>query len=326
VTGLEVRLFRPGDESAINDGFNHVFAKSRSLEEWVWKYEPSTVPVPIVAAWDGDRLAAHNGGIRSVFQIDGRRVSSLQGVDTLSLAAAERRPEWREAWFEVMEKFAAVAVDLGVGLLYGFTGGRAVSHMVTRARWDSIEPRRIPLFVRQRRCSGRSPASWFFRARPIGDHEPALDRLWEKVSHRYPVSIIRDADHARRRFGSHPTVVYHRWLIMPRWSSKPAAMVVFRTDGGVCRWVELVWDGRPGSLEMIDHMSRKLADQTGAEREELWLDGDPEAEQQLRSFGFQGGPDPSGVVRVIRFLDPSLRPKSFAPGRVYTTMADADLL
>jgi hypothetical protein len=121
-------------------------------------------------------------------------------------------------------------------------------------------------------------------------------------------------------------VFYHRWLITPRWSSTPAAFVAFRTDGGVCRWVELVWDGRPGSLGLIDHMSRKLADQTGAGREELWLDGDPEAERQLRSLGFDGGPDPIGVVRVVRFLDPSLRPESFAPGRVYTTMADADLV
>jgi hypothetical protein len=326
VTAVVVRLFQPGDEVAINDGFNRVFGKSRSIEEWAWKYQANVAPVPIVAAWDGDRLAAHNGGIRGLYQVDGRRVGALQGVDTLSLAAAERRPDWREAWYEVMEEFAAIAADLGVGLLYGFTGGRAVSHMVARARWDSVEPRRIPLFVRRRRFPGRSPASWLFKAHLIGDNEPALDRLWERAGHRYPVSIVRDADHARRRLSSHPTVFYHRWLITPRWSSTPAAFVAFRTDGGVCRWVELVWDGRPGSLGLIDHMSRKLADQTGAGREELWLDGDPEAERQLRSLGFDGGPDPIGVVRVVRFLDPSLRPESFAPGRVYTTMADADLV
>jgi hypothetical protein len=32
------------------------------------------------------------------------------------------------------------------------------------------------------------------------------------------------------------------------------------------------------------------------------------------------------VVRVTRFVDPSLDAESFAPGRVYTTMADADLV
>jgi hypothetical protein len=323
----EVRLYRPGDEIAINDAFNRVFGRQRSVEEWAWKYRADDPPCPIVAAWDGERLAAHNGGIPTDYQVDGRRILALQGADTLSLAAAERQLTWRDAWQRVMDRFAEVAVDqFGASLLYGFTGGRAIGHMVARARWDSVSPRRIPLLVRRRRPPSRSLASRFFRARLIDETEPAVDVLWERVRERYPVSVVRNADHVRRRLSGHPTVRYHRWLISPRWSSTPAAFVAFRTDGGSCRWVELVWDGRPGALELVDHLSRRLADQTGAEREELWLDGDPEAEQWLELFGFEGGPDPSGVVRVVRFVDPKLDPKSFAPGRVYTTMADADLV
>lgn len=323
----ELRLYRPGDEIAINDAFNRVFGRQRSVEEWAWKYRADDPPCPIVAAWDGERLAAHNGGIISDYQVDGRRIRALQGVDTFSLAAAEREPGWRNSWQRVMDHFAEVAVDrFDASLLYGFTGGRAISHMVARARWDSVPPRRIPLLVRRRRPPSRSLASRFFRARLIGDSDSALDALWDRVRERYPVSVVRDADHVRRRLSGHPTVRYHRWLISPRWSPTPAAFVAFRTDGGSCRWVELVWDGRPGALELADHLSRRLAVQTGAEREELWLDGDPEAAQWLELFGFEGGFDPSGVVRVVRFLDPVLDAASFAPGRVYTTMADADLV
>ena len=169
-------------------------------------------------------------------------------------------------------------------------------------------------------------ASKFFKARLVDGSASALDRLWERAQDRYPVSVIRNANHVRRRLSGHPAVRYHRWLITPRWSSTPAAFVAFRTDGGVCRWVELVWDGRPGALELVDHLSRRLTEQTGADREELWLDGDPEAAQWLELFGFEGGPDPSGVVRVTRFIDLDLNADSFAPGRVYTTMADADLV
>jgi hypothetical protein len=325
VTG--VRLYRPGDEVAINDAFNRVFGKQRSVEEWAWKYRADKPPCPIVAAWDGDRLAAHNGGIAAQYQVDGRRIVALQGADTFSLAAAEREPGWRDAWQNVMDHFAEVAAaDFGASLLFGYTGGRAISHMVARARWDSVSPRRIPLLIRRRRPPTRSMASRFFRAHLIDDHEPALDLLWKRVQDRYPVSVIRDADHARRRLAGHPVVQYHRWLITPRWSSTPAAFVAFRTDGGACRWVELVWDGRPGALELVDHLSRRLTEQTGSEREELWLDGDPEAVEWLELFGFEGGPDPSGVVRVIRFIDSGLNADAFAPGRVYTTMADADLV
>jgi hypothetical protein len=126
------------------------------------------------------------------------------------------------------------------------------------------------------------------------------------VSDRYPVSIVRDAKHVDRRLGGHPSVRYHRWLISPRWSSTPAAFVAFRTDGGVCRWADLVWDGRPGALELVDHLSRQLAVQTGARREELWLDGDEEAAGWL--------------------IDDGLQTEAFAAGRVYTTSADADLV
>jgi len=323
----EVRLYRSGDEIAINDAFNRVFGKRRSVEEWAWKYRAGEPPCPIVAAWDGDRLAAHNGGIAANFQVDGRRILALQGADTFSLAVAERQPEWRGSWQQVMDQFGEIAADqFGASLLYGFTGGKAISHMVARAHWDSVSPRRIPLLVRRRRPPTRSMASRFFRARLIDGRVSALDRLWERAQDRYPVSVIRDANHVRRRLSGHPAVRYHRWLITPRWSSTPAAFVAFRTDGGVCRWVELVWDGRPGALELVDHLSRRLTEQTGADREELWLDGDPDAAQWLELFGFEGGPDPSGVVRVVRFIDPELNADSFAPGHVYTTMADADLV
>ena len=322
-----VRLYRPGDEIAINDAFNRVFGKQRSIEEWAWKYRASESPCPIVAAWDGDRLAAHNGGIAADYQVEGRRMLALQGADTFSLAVAERQPEWRDSWQQVMDQFGQIAVDqFGASLLYGFTGGKAISHMVARARWDSVSPRRIPLLVRRRRPPTRSMASKLFKARLIKGQERALDLLWERARGRYPVSVIRDADHVRRRLSGHPAVRYHRWLVTPRWSSTPAAFVAFRTEDGVCRWVELVWDGRPGALELVDHLSRRLAEQTGAEREELWLDGDREAAEWLELFGFEGRPDPSGVVRVVRFLDAELTAEAFAPGRIYTTMADADLV
>jgi len=323
----EVCLYRSGDEIAINDAFNRVFGKQRSVEEWAWKYRTDDPHFLIVAAWDGDHLAAHNGGIAAEFQVDGRRILAMQAADTFSLAVAERRPEWRDAWQQVIDHFVEISVgEFGASMFYGFTGGQAISHIVARALGNSVPPRRIPLLTRTRRPSGRSPVSRLFRAHLINAHEPALDRLWERVGHRYPVSVVRNADHVRRRLSGHPTVGYHRWLIRPRWSRTPAAFVAFRSDGGVIRWADLVWDGRPGALELVDFLSRGLAVQTGAEREELWLDGDPEATQWLETFGFEGRPDPSGVVRVVRFIDSDLSAEAFAPGRVYTTMADADLV
>lgn len=326
---LVVRTYSEGDEFAINDAFNRIFGCQRSIEEWVWKFSVEGARESTVAAWDGQALAAHNGGLPADFEVGGRRVASLQGVDTFSLAALDQRRDWKSAWIDVMDFFAEeVAPKADAPLLYGFTGPNSIGHMVKRCRWDAAEPRRIPLLTRAADSEARRTVrSRMYVARPMGDQEPALDQLWETVRGRYSSAVVRDADHARRRFGGHPTAGYHRWLITKRFSQDPVGYVVFRTDGGQCRWGDFVWDDRhPGALELIQFLSSRLALQTGCGQETMWLDGDPEAEDRLRAVGFDGGPDPSGVVRVVRFLDPTLSTEAFASGKVYTTMADADLV
>lgn len=323
----EIRTYRAGDEVSINEAFNRVFGRQRTLAEWAWKFSAPGALEATMVAWDGHALCAHNGAIPATFRVDTRSVGSLQGVDTFSLAALERKREWKSAWVDVMDAFAEHAEGAGVSLLYGFTGPRSISHMVARCRWDSVEPRRIPLLVREKGPAGRTLRSTLYRARLVGDDEPALDTLWERVARRYPAAVVRDAEHARQRFSRHPSVSYHRWLVHPRLSSLPVAFVVFRTDGGLCRWADLVWDDHhPGALDLVDHLARRTVVETGAAGEALWLDGDPEVEGRLRTLGFEGGFDPSGVVRVVRFLDGRIDPDSFAPGGVYTTMADADLV
>jgi len=326
---LVVRPYSEGDEFAINDAFNRIFGCNRSIEEWVWKFSVEGAREATVAAWDGENLAAHNGGIPAAFMVGDRRVLSLQGVDTFSLAALDKRRDWKAAWLDVMDFFAEViAPQVEAPLLYGFTGPNSIGHMVKRCRWDAAEPRRIPLLTRAAGTGGaKTLASRFHVARPFSENEPALDLLWERTCDRFSAAVVRDADHARRRFSGHPTARYHRWLVTRRFSRDPVAYAVFRTDGGLCRWADFLWDAQhPGALDLIQHLSSRLALQTDCHQETMWLDGDPVAEDRLRAVGFEGGPDPSGVVRVVRFLDQSLSAEAFAPGKVYTTMADADLV
>ncbi len=247
----EVRAYRAGDEVAINDAFNRVFGAQRSLAEWTWKFSQPGALEATLAAWDGEALAAHNGAIPAVYQVAGKRVKALQGVDTFSLAAIDRRRDWKSAWRDVMDAFAEYAARrAGASLLFGFTGPRSISHMVARCQWNGAPPRRIPLLERKTRSVRRTLASSLYTAKLAGDDEAALDDLWARVARRYPTAVVRDAKHSRHRFSGHPGVQYHRWLVYRRFSSKPVAWVVFRTDGGVCSWADLLWgrraSGRPG--------------------------------------------------------------------------------
>jgi hypothetical protein len=129
-----------------------------------------------------------------------------------------------------------------------------------------------------------------------------------------------------RRLAGHPTVRYHRFLVFPRFSSRSVAFGAFRTDGSRCRWVDLLWDDRhPGALDLLLHLSARLVAQTGAELEELWLNGDPAAQARLEDAGFMHEPEPGKLVMVARAFDPDIDLKAF-DGRVYLTMADADLV
>jgi hypothetical protein len=140
------------------------------------------------------------------------------------------------------------------------------------------------------------------------------------------VAVVRDAAWALRRLAGHPSVRYHRFLIFPRLSSRPVAFAAFRTDQLCCRWVDLVWDhDHPGAVELLLHLSAKLAAQTGGELEELWLHGDPEGRRRLEASGFEHVPEPAGLAFGGRSFHPDLRLDTVA-ARAYLTMADADLV
>jgi hypothetical protein len=165
-----------------------------------------------------------------------------------------------------------------------------------------------------------------YRAELAADWEPRLDVLWGRVRDDYPVAAVRGADRALRRLAGHPSVRYHRFLVLPRFGRTPVAFAAFRTDESRCRWVDLLWDHRhPGALELVNHLSTRLAADTGAELEELWLNGDPEGERRLLARGFERSEVPGQLVMVARAFHPELDVTALAD-RVYLTMADADLV
>ena len=140
------------------------------------------------------------------------------------------------------------------------------------------------------------------------------------------MAVVRDADHALRRLAGRPGVRYHRFLVFPRFSFRAAAYAAFRTDGSRVRWVDLVWDHHhPGALELVGHLSAGLVAQTGAEVEELWLNGDVEGQERLERLGFVEEPEPGKLVMVARAFDPGVDLAAMAE-KIYITMGDSDLV
>jgi len=324
---LIFRPYAPGDERAINDAFNEVFGLERPLDEWLWKYPPEPGGRPIMLALQDDELLAVYGGLPARLQVDGRTWSAVQIVDVLSTPAARRRLARRGVWVRTVEEFFQVFGESGrYPLLYGFPGRRALRLGVLQLGYDALEPQTIGYLRRARGAARSDLGRLLYRAELARDWEPRLDVLWRRVRPWYPVAMVRDAERSTRRLAGRPRVRYHRFLVTPRISDQPVAFAAFRTDGKRCQWVDLVWDhGHPGALALLSRLGARLAEQTAIEGEEMWLNGDPAAVARLESLGFTCCDEPNGLVLVARSFSPSLDVTSF-DGRIYLTMADADLV
>jgi len=324
---LVIRPFEPGDETAVNDGFNGAFNLDRDLDEWAWKFPPHTDGRLIMLAEIEHDLLAHYAGMPVRFTIDGREWSGAQIVDVYSTRAARRGFTRKGVWVRTVEAFFSTFGESGrASLLYGFPSPRPLRLGVLQLGYDAVEPQPIVYLSREPARASSSRRRHLYRAELAADWEPRLDDLWRRVRGNYPVAAIRDADRALHRFAGHPTVHYHRFLIFRRFDRTPAAFVVFRSDEGRCRWVDLLWDHRhPGALELANHLSIGLAAQTGAGIEELWLNGDEAGCALLENRGFVPSEVPGQLVMVARAFDPELDVTAL-DGRIYLTMADADLV
>ena len=312
---LVFRTYREGDEVAINRAFEQASGSVRSLDEWAWLYPSEVDGRVIVVAETGGEVVAHCAGIPIRVAVDGRELAAARIVEYFSPTSAKEIVERVvETFFESFAssgRFPLVVAcpqirgDLN---LPGFDGTpRRELAALTRNRAPRSKTRRL-----------------FYRAEPARDWEPRLDDLWRRVRGDYPVAVVRDAEGALRRFAGHPTVRYQRFVIFPRFSSQAVAFVVFRCDGGRCRWVDLLWDhAHPGALELAAHISARLVRQFECAGEEMWLSGDADGCSRLERLGFRAAEGSAEVSMAIRSFNPELDAVSVV-SRLYLTMADTD--
>lgn len=324
---IEIRPYRSGDETQINQTFNDVFRTDRPIEEWWWKFRSVDEGRPIMLAFHEDGLLAQYASVPYTFEVDGSAWSAAQIVDVFSTRQARRLFAKKGVWVKTVERFFDhFAARGGFPLLFGFPGRRALRLGVLQLGYDAVEPQPIRYLIRREKPQRGRPGRLLYRAEVIGDREDRLDLLWSRVKDSYPVATVRDADRARWRLSGHPSVNYHRFLVFPRFSDTPIAFAAFRVEQKGCKWVDLLWDrAHPGSLALLSHLSSELSNRVGAAIEEMWLNGDEEGIGRLSRLGFSEEPEPNGLVMVARSFDSDLDVTRF-DGRVYLTMSDSDLV
>jgi hypothetical protein len=324
--GVEIRVARAGDENGILDGLNRCRSTPLGLEEWSWSYPPSAGGRPIVVAVSDGSVVAHIGGVVSDLQIGGRTVPALAMADEFALAEVGGAGEQHRLLTEVLQtwirEFGGADRKRMIYRVVGEPAGGGPSALTGGERVSLP-----PVEVLARRVAARSPVRRLaFRAEPARDWEPRLDDLWRRVARFYPFAAVRDAETALHRHAGHPRTRRHRFLVFPRFSRRAVAWAVFEADAGSCRWVDLLWDhDKPGALDLVSHISHRLARQVGATNEQIVLGGDADASARLEAVGFRS----EGALEELSLTVFSL-PQGFEPGdlesRFYVTRTDVDPL
>lgn len=325
--GVVIRPFRAGDERSANRAFNEVFGLNRSLDEWSWKFPVAPEGRFIMLAERDGEVVAQYAGLPVTFQIAEKEWMATQIVDVFATRAARGALGRRGVWVRTVDAyFDAFGRSGKAPLLFGFPGPRHRRLGILQLGYDAMEPQAIRYLARTERSGRRGARRLLYRAELGRDWEPRLDGLWMRLRHQYPAAVVRDARHALRRYAGHPGVRYHRFLIFPRLSSEPVAFAVFRVDRDRLRWADLLWDHRhPGALDLVMHLSERLATETECRVEELWLNGDGEGRARLRRHGFEEGREPDGLMMVARAFDPGVDLVTLAQN-VYLTLGDSDLV
>jgi hypothetical protein len=313
-----IRPFRPGDEAAINDGFNAVFGLSRPLEEWAWKFPAGADRRWIMVAVDEQRkVLAHYGAIPSRLRIGDTVVRGGQIVDAYSRIEVRGQRVFTDTYLRFVAEFCHPE---GIAFGFGFPGRRHYEMGLRALGYELVGP--APYW--RRGAAGRTGWPWQRRRVRTGWDQEAYGRLWAEAAGRYPCGALRDARWMARRFTGRPAFEY---LHLAVWrGDRPAAWAVARPERGVLRCGDLVWDGAdPAALEEMSQALVRAARRLGCADLDMWLGGDPAAESRLAELGWRREESPDDLLFVARSFHPAVDLERIRRS-MYLTFGDSDLV
>ncbi|MSR61536.1 MAG: hypothetical protein EXS08_03690 [Planctomycetes bacterium] len=210
-----IRAYQPGDELAILEAFNRIFARvdpsftPRTLEEWRWSYarNPSGTRIQLAVTPEG-RVLAQYAGLPQRALVDGQPTCFSQSVD--SMADPEARKLAREPLFvQVGRAFDAAYGGEGAGqdmLMWGLPvpvayriGKKQLKYQLVRQQHKlSVALERLTL-----------PASELVAEEPA-TLPPDTDALFARFAAERRALAVRDRAQLAWRFEQHPQ---HRYRI-----------------------------------------------------------------------------------------------------------------
>lgn len=317
-----IRPYHTEDEQGVLLLWQKAFKESMPVRLWRWKYLKGPFKHKILLCLnEGGKALALYGGIPYRANLDGQAIEIIQLMDIMS------HPDYRGAG--LLLRTAKAFFDFycrpeGVLLLYGFPGKY---HFDLGQRYLGYKGLAggIRFLTVQSRELARKAMRLGGRIRRIREIDTRFDRLWEKCSHDYPFSIIRDVGFVDWRFFQHPLEEYEIWCYHTYPLISMKAYAVFSIEGNKARIVDMF---APYSSKIIcDFLSRMGAE--FAERKievmEAWFPARHFLTKEAISVGFVPRSEPLGIIPTIRDFDhsPSFQ---WMSDNMFYTLSDGDLV
>ena len=316
---ITIRPYEKGDEVSINDGFNEVFHLKRPIEEWYWKFNHEEYgSLIMVAVDDKNRILAHFATTLVDIKFNSRVYSCGQGVDVY--ATKQTGSVQHRLFIKTGREFLNTYGhrDKIIQLSAGFPSARALK--LEKIKFNYCEG--VPVEVGKKTIKNRK---LIFKKTPKQSecNLHAAEELWSRSSHRYPVSLERDAKYIKRRYLDRPHNKYFYLTIEEEQQAK--VFSVFEYNKYSIKWIDLIWDGDDKEhLIAMDNLVEDITRSAGVGSNEMWIANDSEAKDIFIQRGWEFSPHSDLFLTALSFHQDIDADKFVS--ELYFTMGDSDLV
>ncbi|MHA7774497.1 GNAT family N-acetyltransferase [Roseibium sp. M-1] len=201
---MEIRLWKPGDETAIIELFETVFSRPMSIEYWRWRFLNHPSGGPLVAlAWDGDKLAGHYAASQAPLVIDGQIVPAALSTTTMT------HPDYRgrrllERTAECLYEVLASQGYLGV---WGFPNQNVNALRQMKLGWFNIDD--VPALS----CEAGSLPADDPNVVEVDGIDKRFAELAERTCRQTHISALRTTDILKWRVDRNPINSYRLYCL-----------------------------------------------------------------------------------------------------------------
>jgi len=324
---VEVRAYRPGDESAILELFARAFPHAtRTLAHFEWKYRrnPFGNEHISLAFDDATRLVGHYAAYCIPFRIDDADVIAHQVGDTMTDVSVRHIGRGPTSVFgQTALHFYKTFCEEQIAFNYGFNAGNVQKLSTRFLRSDCVEPvtyrwrdRKTlkPITRAERLARG-------YRLELVREATPEFDAFFARVAKHYRFLVRRDAKYLQWRHLDAPE--HLSFVVAIRKLNRLAGWAAFRIREDKLTWGDALFDPRYSAAPEV--LLRHVAPQYPVTAIEGWFPPRPSwFSALLDAMQFEQRPEPQELSLMcvpFTMADATARMRQ----SLYYTMADGDL-